>query len=89
MSYVLDGYGKHRYQAPLVTQGLGIRFITLPAGIVLGSVVTGYVLADAGRYPILGQAICWILNATTTCHGITANVLSRVWGEVRGFIDEL
>jgi hypothetical protein len=89
MSYVLDGYGKHRYQAPLVTQGLGIRFIQLPAGIVLGSVVTGYVLADAGRYPVLGQMICWMANAVTRTHGITATVLSRVWGEVRGFIDEL
>lgn len=89
MSYVLNGFGKHQYQAPIVTQGLGIRYINLPGGIVLGWVESGFILAEAGRYPVLGRVTCWIGNFGLRTYGIASRVWQQVYGMVRGWIDEL
>lgn len=65
MSYILKGFGRHSYVAPITNQGIGIKVLDFPGGIVIAEVQSAYIVWDAGSYPTLARVICDLLNAWT------------------------
>ena len=94
MSYVLRGLGKHRYLAPLVTGGLGIKHILLPGGVVIGLVQAHLVVGQAGPYPGLAQVYCHSMRVGVQAHRLVGRVQAHVvralmWVLGRSDADEL